>query len=128
MRWSQDQLDAYQAKSLAVKQEEQLEPDPGPEWKLQSKIEKYLKENGLYFIHDRSRGANRAGQPDLVVAVHGGRTVWIELKSSKGRMDRDQILTRQMLLALGHEFYEIRSFKAFLGVVLKPCSPTGEKG
>jgi hypothetical protein len=117
VRWSQDQLDAYNAKSIPQGRYEI--PDQGPEWKLQSKIEKYLKENGLYGIHDRSRGANKAGQPDLVIALHEGRTVWIEIKGAKGRMSRDQILTRKMLLSLGHEFYEVRSFKSFLNIVLK---------
>jgi hypothetical protein len=113
MRWTQDQVDAYNSR-FSDSQKTDSHPDIGPESQLQARIEKYLKENGFYFFHDRSRGANKAGQPDLVIALHGGRTLWIELKAAKGRMDKNQRLTRQILLALGHEFYEIRSFKLFI--------------
>lgn len=122
MRWTQDQYDNYlaQARGPFARQTVEIEePDTGPERKLQERIETYLKQEGFYFFHDRSRGANKAGQPDLVVALYEGRVLWLELKSKHGRLSPEQIMTRRMLLALGQEFYEIRSFKVFLNIIQK---------
>jgi hypothetical protein len=93
------------------------ECDPGPESELQERIEKWCKENGFPFFHDRSRNKNEPGFPDLVIALRDGRTLWIELKSKDGRLKKDQEKWRLQLMALGHEHHVIRSFKRFMEVV-----------
>lgn len=92
-------------------------PDSGLERDLQAKIEEYCKEHGYPFFHDRSRKCNVPGFPDLVIALPGGRTLWIELKSKSGRLDSEQKRFRLMLLALGHEWHMCRSFRHFARIV-----------
>ena len=118
VNWTEEQLMEVQARQQKKPHDTNF-PDLAPEYKLQSNIEKYLTDHGFYFFHDRSRGVNRAGQPDLVIALPGARTLWLELKSATGRLSPDQKLTRQMLLALGHEFYKVRSYRSFLEIVKK---------
>ena len=124
MRWTQEQLDEYQARqngyiplsSHSRIQESKSKADEEPEHKLQAKIEKYCRDHGWYFFHDRSRGDNRPGHPDLVIAL-AGRTLWLELKSRNGRLRPEQQKVILQLLALGHEVHELKSFKRFLEIV-----------
>jgi hypothetical protein len=131
MRWSEEDLQEFrqrQAKNNAFRMphnpfsagkttQDMSEAEDCSEAKLQAKIEAYCKERGFYFFHDRSRACNVPGHPDLVVALHGGRVLWLELKAKSGRLSEDQKRVRLMLMALGHEFHELRSFKAFLDVL-----------
>ena len=91
--------------------------DDAPEYKLQAKIEAWCKQNGFPFHHDRSRGCNTAGFPDLVIALAGGITLWVELKSAKGRLSDDQRKWQAMLIYLGHKHFVIKSFRQFLQAV-----------
>ena len=121
LRWTEDQLLAYQLKAqLRNDQSSANMPvvvDDHPEKVLQDRAEEYCRENGYYAFHDRSRGQNPAGFPDLVIALPKGRTVWIEFKSKHGRLSGEQKTVRLQLMALGHEWYEIRSFRHFLSVL-----------
>lgn len=83
----------------------------GLERDLQQDIEDYLRQEGLYFFHDRSRKMNAPGFPDLVIACWGGETLWWELKSKEGKPRKEQKLVRLQLLALGHEYEYIRSLR-----------------
>lgn len=117
MRWTEDQLEEYRARTKPFSKSPRGTPEDAPdepEHRLQSRIERYLTERGFYWFHDRSRRENKPGHPDLVVAAHGGRTLWLELKSKTGRLSKEQEQVRIMLMALGHEFHEIRSYRQFL--------------
>lgn len=125
LRWSEEQLAEWQQRarkptsglsgSLPLPGKE--EADPGLERDLQDRVEDWCADNGYPFFHDRSRGKNVPGFPDLVIALRSGRTLWLELKSKSGRLSAEQKLFRLKLLALGHEWYEVRSYKRFLEVV-----------
>lgn len=124
LRWTREELEAYQARRRAdsspqgtISLSGDHESDPDPEKELQRKIERFCEENRFYYFHDRSRGENKPGHPDLVVALTNGRTLWLELKSQTGRLTKDQKRIRLMLMALGHEFHVVRSFKRFLEVI-----------
>ena len=121
LRWTEDQLLAYQIKTQ-LKNGQPGADLPGiidhhPERELQDRAEEYCRENGYYAFHDRSRGQNQAGFPDLVIALPKGRTVWIEFKSKNGRLSGEQKTVRLQLMACGHEWHEIRSFRHFLSVL-----------
>lgn len=47
----------------------------------------------------------------------GGATLWIELKSSTGVLKEAQVDFRRMLLALGHRWHKVKSYKRFLEIV-----------
>jgi hypothetical protein len=129
LRWTQEQFEEYQARrkhagyvpllshSREISSKDDSQPDQGKEIDLQSKIERFCRGHGFYFFHDRSRECNAKGFPDLVIALKAGRVIWLELKSAKGRLRPDQKQVRMMLLALGHEWHEVRSYRQFLRIV-----------
>lgn len=117
MRWTDEQLQQYQARRAPKTQPSRCVSDPGPEKDLQAKAEKLCREKGYHFFHDRSRGANVPGQTDLVIAMPKGRTLWVELKSRHGRLSADQKRVRMILSALGHEWHEVRSYQQFVTIL-----------
>jgi len=93
-------------------------PDPGPESDLQRKAEEWLNERGYPFIHDRSRRKNKRGNIlDLHIYLAKGRHVVIEFKARRKSMTEEQKETYRKLLFLGHEIYEVRSYKRFLQIM-----------
>jgi hypothetical protein len=119
LRWTPEQLSDYLARRGLTETPEFLAAGPaddGPEWRLQREIEAWCRERGLYLFHDKSRSRNAPGHPDLVVAASRGKTLWLELKSRRGRMTADQKRVAQLLQACGHEFHLIRSFSQFLEI------------
>ncbi len=120
MRWTPEQHAEYveriKRKFAPKRTDPILNGVDEPESTLQRMIETWCEEHGYPYFHDRSRGANRSGFPDLVIALPAGRTLWVELKSSRGRMSAAQNRWRMMLLHLGHEHHVIRSYREFLRV------------
>lgn len=54
----------------------------------------------------------RSGFPDLICLWPDGRTIWMELKTKKGKQNESQKLTQRMVAdwkAKGHEYVVIRS-------------------
>ena len=93
-------------------------PDEGPESALQGKCEAWLNERGYPFIHDRSRKKNKKGKIlDLHIYLPKGRHVVIELKAAGNKMTDEQKETYRKILFLGHEIYEVRSYKKFLEII-----------
>jgi hypothetical protein len=126
MNWTEEELIAYQERQSRHKGGipidvnnivPEIEPDPGPEHNLQDRIEGYCRDHAIPFFHDRSRRMNTPGFPDLIIALPGGKTLWLELKSKTGRLDPDQKKWRLMLLRLNHEWYQVKSFRSFLRIV-----------
>jgi len=117
LRYTQEEVDAFNARRKGNLAMYHTDSDPGPESDLQDRIETWCRDNGFPFFHDRSRKCNEPGFPDLVIALRGGRTLWIELKSRNGKMRKEQEAWRLKLLHLSHEHHVIRSFKRFLEVI-----------
>jgi hypothetical protein len=53
------------------------------------------------WTHWHAQGAED-GTVDVIVALPGGRTVWVELKSARGRLEDEQIKHRDRLVKGGH--------------------------
>ena len=120
MRMSEDYLLAY--KSRQARFAIQSKPcedvaDEGKESVLQGKIELYCKDRGYYFFHDRSRGKNKEGHPDLIICLPKGRTIWIECKAKGGKLSEAQKKVATQLLGSGHEWHEVRSYNRFLSII-----------
>jgi len=97
---------------------EDIPADQGPESKLQQKAEKWLNERGYPYIHDRSRKKNKKGKIlDLHIYLPKGRHVVIEFKVVGNKMSDEQKETYRKILFLGHEIYEVRSYKKFLQIM-----------
>ena len=74
------------------------------------------KLRGWYFIHSRmdKRTTCNIGAPDFVIALPGGRTLWVEAKTSRGKMTPEQERARDMLIRLGHRQIVVRSIDEFI--------------
>ena len=97
------------------------EPDEGPESNLSKKIRAYGKGHGYPIQVNRqskkAKGFAEPGWPDVVMALPGGRTVYLELKCDRGKLTEDQVRYRLMFMQLGHEWHEVRSYRQFLDIV-----------
>ena len=49
------------------------------------------------------------GTPDIAVMLNGGRMVWLELKTAKGRLSRSQAAWHEMARGMGHTVHVARS-------------------
>jgi len=120
-RWTADQLAEYMASMAPCMPRGSTlledKADSGPESVLSRKIVKYCSEYGYPTFHDRSRGKNKAGWPDVTLCLSNGVVLFLELKSAKGVLRKEQAEIRQQMLFLGHHHYVIKSYKEFLGVI-----------
>jgi len=116
MRWTQDQYEEYIVKR-GRHPDDFDKPDDGKESRLQARCEKWLRDHGYYFVHDRSRKKNTAGIPDLICFLPEGRVVVIELKAKEGRPTKEQTHMLRLLKYHKHEVYLIRAYKRFLEVM-----------
>ena len=95
-------------------------PDDGPESVLQSKIVKWCKDASYPCLSFRQSKKAKAfllpGWPDLTIVTHN-RVVFIELKSASGVLKEDQKALGIQLMALGHPWYQIKSYKRFLSII-----------
>ena len=93
-----------------------------PEHDLQVAIVNYLRINGIFAIaipnggrRDAKTGAQLkkegalAGASDLVLILDDGETVWVELKTPKGRQSESQKAFQAKLQALRHNYLIWRS-------------------
>lgn len=134
LRWTEEQLAEYRERRGALPQLDRSGhrldkgaipfDNPGDsfddisESDLRQKCEDLCTQRGYPFFHDRSRRKNEPGFVDLVIAMPAGRTLWIETKQLKrGRLSPEQKNWRLMLLHLGHEWYEVRTFRQFLKII-----------
>jgi hypothetical protein len=116
MRFSQEQYEEYMSRVRPQQPDAPEVPDPGPEALLQAKCMKYCREHGYPFFHDRSRGCNNAGFPDLFIFLEN-RVVLIELKAANGKLRKKQQDLRRTLSWLGHTVHVCRSYSGFIKII-----------
>jgi len=123
-RWNKTEYEAYMEKynrDIKPFHPDTMEADEGKESILQGKIVNWARSKGYPCLSfrqtSRAKGVLLPGWPDITLALPNGRTVYIELKNKKGRLSEDQKNMALMLMQLKHEWYEVRSFKRFLGIV-----------
>lgn len=119
--WTDEQYQEYMQKfnkDIKPYHPETFESDEGPESDLQRKCNEWLNNRGYPYIHDRSRKKNKKGKIlDLHIYLPAGRHVVIELKVKGNKMSDEQLDTYRKILYLGHEIYEVRTFKQFLEIM-----------
>lgn len=112
-KWSNIGLGATYAGAPAL-----CEPaDPGPESKLQDKIERYCEEHGYLWFHLHKPKGNKPGLPDMLIWMPKSRHILLELKSKTGGLSEEQKKWKRMALFMGHEWHEVRSYRQFLRIV-----------
>lgn len=103
--------------------EDEPEPDLGLESELASKIVAHATGQGwphIYFPQTKKlRNFLPPGFPDFVIAIPGGRTIYLETKAATRKLGKKQRLMCNMFRMLGHEYYKCKSFKRWLDIVAK---------
>ena len=128
MRWTKEQYEEYTERisQTKLRQEGNLfqgddakdyPADKGPESGLQAKVINYCKEQGWPIFHDRSKKVNEPGWADNFIFLPKGKMVLIELKSSSGKLRKEQIELRLALKWLDHEVHVAKSFKAVMAIL-----------
>lgn len=90
---------------------------PWLEWHIQAYIVQELRRMGYLVIGDMAAGKRNpgmakavgliAGHPDLSIWLSLGRVVLVELKTSKGRLSKEQIAHHEKLTNMGHSVHTI---------------------
>ena len=82
-----------------------------------------LKALRIYFVHSRMDKAhtNGIGTTDFILALQNQdgtpRTVWLEVKTAKGKLSREQSGVEMLLKIANHEHHVVRSLKEFLDIL-----------
>ena len=99
-------------------QSEQIAPSIEPERKLHEAILEECRRRGWYVVHSRmdQPTTTAAGVPDFIIAAEAGRTLWIEVKTKRGKLTTQQEATGVWLRTLGHKHYVVRTIKEFLSL------------
>ncbi len=93
--------------------------DSGPESVLQDKIEQECRQRQWAFARtrmDKATTFTMAGVPDFIIAMHSGRTLYMEVKTKTGKQSAEQKGFQVLLEMNGHEYHLVRSFAEFLSV------------
>jgi len=91
--------------------------DSGPESKLQAKIQKWAADKGFPVFHDRSRKKNTPGWPDITLCLPKGIVLFLELKSAKGVLRKEQAEIRRQMKYLKHYHFVVKSYKRFQEII-----------
>lgn len=86
---------------------------------LHSLIVAELKARRLYFVHSRMDKAhtNGIGTTDFIIALPEGKTLWVEAKTPKGKLSREQAGVALLLQIAGHRHAVVRSHAEFINAL-----------
>ena len=86
------------------------------ESKLHVQIIEHCKLHGWLYVHSQmnKRATVGVGIPDFIIAMPGGRTIWVEAKARKEKPTIEQLGRGRHLQKLGHEHYVVWNFDEFL--------------
>ena len=103
---------------------EEFEPFDGPEADLHELIESDLKSRRWYYTHSRTdkKTTTRLGVTDFIIAAQNGMALWIEVKRKNSKLRPEQVVTKHILLALGHHWACVYSFKEYEAFVNGLCA------
>ena len=83
---------------------------PVRESDIQATIRDYLRLTGWFVVRHQQGLGSHKGLSDLQ-AVKGGRVLWIEVKTPRGRLSQHQKRFREEILAAGGEYVVARSLE-----------------
>lgn len=117
MSWTPFQFHQYESRR-APKKPIAANASNEPERQLHDKIEAELKRLRWYYVHSRmdQSTTTQLGVTDFIIAVPGGRTLWLEVKRKGGKLSQEQNIARHILTALGHWHEVAYSFEDFLTI------------
>ena len=89
--------------------------NPMPERELQNEIIRALNEKRILFFHGSTAHKTKRteGEPDFVIALPEGRTLWVECKTRTGKLSEAQTIVRHRLETAGHAYHVVRNISEF---------------
>lgn len=98
------------------------------EKELHKQCEALLKKLCISYLH-LPKGVNKGysktnqlkGFPDFAIFLKGAETIFVELKTEKGRLNMEQEAYKTILERLGYSFYVCRSLSAFESIIYFHC-------
>lgn len=89
------------------------------ESELHAAIIDYCREERIVCLHGSMahRTFRLKGEPDFILAMPKGRTVYVEAKTRTGKLTPDQAAVKHVLEMNGHTYWLVRSFSEFLELV-----------
>lgn len=94
-------------------------PLSGKEHETHEAIIKFLRDKRFPFVHSRMDlpSTTALGTPDFIIALPRGITLWLEVKTSTGKLSSQQFAFLHWLQSKGHHALVVRSMPEFLSVV-----------
>ncbi len=120
-KWTQADVQAYNAKSLGIDLAKSQTPSDAAEIEsdLHYEIIKECKARGWLYFHGSMAHATRRsiGEPDFTVLSNKGRVFFIECKARNGKMSPAQMGVALQADILGHKVHIVSSITQFLSIV-----------
>lgn len=90
-------------------------------------FDRWLRNEGLLFRRDRMDKATTCmrGWPDVEILA-GGKSLFIELKTDKGRLSRDQVNAHARFAKAGYTVFVMRDIGGAIDLVTQWLSTLGE--
>ena len=96
------------------------------ESELQKQCESYLKSKGIYYIHTNNNAYKQKyrkgtdytkGQPDLIIFLQNGLTIFVELKVDNNVMSKEQVTFFAEMESIGFKFYLVYDYLEFWRII-----------
>lgn len=117
------QFEAMQRRTRKARGEEEEPPPPPPSKAVEKELD--LHEDIMQFcnaqwppwpfLHSDPAKRSRVtpGAPDFVIAMNGGKTLFVECKDRDGKLSADQLIFQKKLEMNSHTLHVIRSMDEF---------------
>lgn len=108
---SQLGLEVEKPKGMKIPQE--------PEKEIHRKIAKWCKDYAMQAFHGamHKRSGRTPGEPDFIIQLPGGKTLYVEVKTEKGKLSIEQECVIAHAWQLGHTIHVVRKFEEFHDLV-----------
>ena len=119
MRWTPDQVAAYEARFSNKPKQAKPEGPTVPEKEIHRLILLECNRRGFLALHGSMahRTHRTAGEPDLTILMPGGRVLFVEAKTRSGRISEEQEAFARRAELLGHTVHIVRSFEEFIQLI-----------
>lgn len=115
-RWTQQEVERFNARTLKVSVEA-----PAPSKSEQREVELHeeildeCRSRGWKAFHGSMahRTHRTVGEPDFIIAIEHGSTLYVEAKTGHGKLSLEQQAVRAHLHKLGHTLHVVRSIHEF---------------
>ena len=104
---------------LDVEPKEKVKEPQEPEKEIHRKIAKWCKDYAMQSFHGamHKRSGRTPGEPDFIIQLPDGKTLYVEVKTLKGKLSIEQECVIAHAWQLGHKIHVVRKFEEFHDLV-----------